>query len=120
DRRPVEAVGPGAHAFDGRTRRWNAARLDAYLAALLPVSGPPRLPPGGGETLDDRTAALERVILGLRTARGVDAELAARDPLAPLVPWALERGLLEARPGGRLGLTLRGRLLSDELFVRLL
>ncbi len=35
-RRPFEAVGPGAHAFDGATRRWNAARLDGYLAALTP------------------------------------------------------------------------------------
>ena len=33
-RRPHEAVGPGAHAFDGLTRRWNAARLDGYVAAL--------------------------------------------------------------------------------------
>ena len=33
--RAWEAVGPGAHAFDGETRRWNAARLDAYLAALF-------------------------------------------------------------------------------------
>ncbi len=34
-RLPYEAVGPGAHAFDGhRERRWNAARLDGYLAAL--------------------------------------------------------------------------------------
>ena len=28
-RQPYEAVGPGAHAFDGAVRRWNAARLDA-------------------------------------------------------------------------------------------
>ena len=33
-REPYEAVGPGAHAFDGAVRRWNAARLDGYLAAL--------------------------------------------------------------------------------------
>ena len=52
-RRPYEAVGPGAHAFDGATRRWNAARLDGYLAALAPPDGcAPRLPPGGAETLD--------------------------------------------------------------------
>ena len=39
ERRPYEAVGPGAHAFDGVTRRWNAARLDGYLAALTPADG---------------------------------------------------------------------------------
>ncbi|HVL52892.1 MAG TPA: coproporphyrinogen-III oxidase family protein, partial [Vitreimonas sp.] len=48
ERRPHEAVGPGAHAFDGRARRWNAARLDRYAAALTPADGSrPRLPPGG-------------------------------------------------------------------------
>jgi len=50
-RRPYEAVGPGAHAFDGETRRWNAARLDRYIAALVPAGGSvPALPPGGRET----------------------------------------------------------------------
>ena len=39
ERRPYEAVGPGAHAFDGASRRWNAARLDGYLAALAPADG---------------------------------------------------------------------------------
>ena len=39
ERRPYEAVGPGAHAFDGVSRRWNAARLDGYLAALTPPAG---------------------------------------------------------------------------------
>ena len=48
ERRPYEAVGPGAHAFDGVVRRWNAARLDGYLAALVPAPGRHlRLPPGG-------------------------------------------------------------------------
>ena len=41
ERRAIDAVGPGAHAFDGRVRRWNAARLDAYVAALLPADGSP-------------------------------------------------------------------------------
>ena len=40
-RLPYEAVGPGAHAFDGVTRRWNAARLDGYVAALTPADGSP-------------------------------------------------------------------------------
>jgi oxygen-independent coproporphyrinogen III oxidase len=37
ERRSVEAVGPGAHAFDGAVRRWKAARLDAYVGALRPT-----------------------------------------------------------------------------------
>ena len=60
-RRPYEALGPGAHAFDGVTRRWNAARLDRYVAALTPAAGTAaRLPPGGSEEIDARTAAADR------------------------------------------------------------
>ena len=54
-RRPHEAVGPGAHAFDGVTRRWNAARLDGYVAALADGAV---LPPGGiAPPLDPDAAA---------------------------------------------------------------
>ena len=43
------------------TRRWNAARLDGYLAALTPTDGSaPRLPPGGAERLDPATATQRR------------------------------------------------------------
>ncbi len=57
ERRPYEAVGPGAHAFDGSQRRWNAARLDGWLGALTPAPGrPAMLPPGDerGHRRDDR------------------------------------------------------------------
>jgi putative oxygen-independent coproporphyrinogen III oxidase len=117
ERRPYEAIGPGAHAFDGATRRWNAARLDAYLAAL---GGPtPKLPPGGSERLDPETAVAESLILALRTDRGVPATMANEPPLEGVAPWADASGLL-ARDGDRLVLTTRGRLLSNEVFSRLL
>jgi oxygen-independent coproporphyrinogen III oxidase len=119
-RLPYEAVGPGAHAFDGVTRRWNAARLDTYVAALRPVDGGrPSLPPGGAETIDTATATAESLVLGLRTDRGVP--LAARDegPLATAFDWALDAGLL-ATTDDRIVLTTRGRLLSNELFSRLI
>ncbi len=120
ERRPYEAVGPGAHAFDGTARRWNAARLDAYLAALDPPGGgKPRLPPGGSETLDKATAAAERVILGLRTDRGLPLSEADQGPLAESFGWALAMELLEVTGEGRMVLTTRGRLLSNELFARL-
>lgn len=120
ERRPYEAVGPGAHAFDGQTRRWNAARLDAYLAALTPDDGGDgRLPPGGEETPDPATAAAERVILGLRTSRGIPSAAALEPPLADHFGWALAAELLEVTSADRIVLTTRGRLLSNELFARL-
>jgi coproporphyrinogen III oxidase-like Fe-S oxidoreductase len=121
-RRPYEAVGPGAHAFDGARRRWNAARLDGYLAALAPARGSaPALPPGGEETLDAHVAEVEAAILALRLDTGVGADEAARGPLAAHVDWALTAGLLEDYDdeGRRVRLTTRGRLLSNELFARL-
>jgi oxygen-independent coproporphyrinogen-3 oxidase len=118
-RLPYEAVGPGAHAFDGRTRRWSAARLDGYIAALAPHDGSqPRLPPGGAEIVDERTAAAERVILGLRLDSGLPLRAGLEPPLVSTYDWAAAAGLLAAT-GNRIVLTTRGRLLSNELFARL-
>jgi oxygen-independent coproporphyrinogen III oxidase len=117
-RRPYEAVGPGAHAFDGSTRRWNAARLDSYRAALAPVGGQsPRLPPGGSETIDAETALVETMVLGLRTDLGIPRAMASLPPFAEAFAWADGNGMLD-RPGDRITLTTRGRLLSNELFSR--
>jgi putative oxygen-independent coproporphyrinogen III oxidase len=119
-RLPYEAVGPGAHAFDGVTRRWNAARLDAYLAALAPAgAAAPKLPPGGMEHIDRRTAIAERAILSLRTADGLATAPGARRRLASRLADAIAAGLLNEGSAGRLTLTLRGRMLSNEVFARL-
>ena len=116
-----EAVGPGAHAFDGaRTRRWNAARLDGYFAALVPTDGSDgRLPHGGAETTDEVTAAAEGAILRLRTSFGLPVEIAARRQFAAALSWARANGLIETS-GTAARLTNRGRLLSNEVFLRLL
>jgi coproporphyrinogen III oxidase-like Fe-S oxidoreductase len=120
ERRPYEAVGPGAHAFDGLTRRWNAARLDGYLAALTPSDGgTPGLPPGGSEAIDPDTATAEAIILGLRTDRGVPFEMAGRPPLDGTFGWALAADLVAVTDDDRIVLTTRGRLLSNEVFARL-
>jgi oxygen-independent coproporphyrinogen-3 oxidase len=118
-RQPYEALGPGAHAYDGLHRRWTGARLDGYVAALRPADGsPPRLPPGGSETLDARTAHVESLVLGLRLDEGIALEDAG-GPFAPAFAWAREAGLVTLAPADRLVLTTRGRLLSNELFARL-
>jgi coproporphyrinogen III oxidase-like Fe-S oxidoreductase len=124
-RRPTLGVGPGAHGFDGdRRRSWNAARLDAYLAALLPgdpgaaegEGEAPRLPPGGAETLDDEAVELESLSLALRTTDGL-----SRAALTPSGARAMEAaraaGLVEAAHGDRLRLTAAGRLLAGQLAV---
>jgi oxygen-independent coproporphyrinogen-3 oxidase len=119
-RSPYEAVGPGAHAFDGWTRRWNAARLDGYVEALVPADGSaPHLPPGGSEALDAETAAAEEIVLGLRLDDGLDAAALGTPVLAETFAWARDLELVSFDPDGRVRLTTRGRLLSNELFARL-
>jgi putative oxygen-independent coproporphyrinogen III oxidase len=120
ERRSYEAVGPGAHAFDGVTRRWNAARLDGYLDALGSADGTgPRLPPGGAETVDADQAAAETIILGLRTDRGIARAAADAPPFRDATAWAVSAGLASVTATDRVVLTTRGRLLSNEVFARL-
>jgi oxygen-independent coproporphyrinogen-3 oxidase len=113
--RAWEAAGPGAHAFDGERRRWNAARLDGYLAALTPVPGDqPQLPPGGSD--DDITAG-ELAMLRLRTAEGLPSA-AIDGSMGDALRWAIDRQLARVQ-GERVTLTRAGRLLSNEVFARL-
>lgn len=115
-RRPVLAIGPGAHAFDGgRRRTWNAARLEGYLTAL--AAG--RLPPGGLDELDEATALAESAILGLRLLEGIETTLAQHPAVAPALDWGREAGLVDD-VDGRSRLTSQGRLLANEVFTRLL
>ena len=121
-REPYEAVGPGAHAFDGATRRWNAAAMEPYVAALLPPEARRALPPGGHEQISPETAAAERLILSLRLDGGVPVAWTESQPAASAFAWANSAGLLELTEiegESRLRLTTRGRLLSNELFSRL-
>lgn len=107
---PWEAVGPGAHRFDGTTRSWNLARLDGYLSALAAR----RLPPTSSVTTTSAERGAERAILRLRTAAGV-----APTELGHELAWAFSSDLLEQAGGGNVRLTVKGRLLSNELFARL-
>jgi len=123
-RRPYLALGPGAHGFDGMRRWWNAARLDGYLSALVPGAGRcAALPLGGHDVVDGRSAVSERAILRLRLSDGLDRRAAnglRRDPaMREALEWAGAAGLLEASGRG-VALTMRGRLLADELFVRMI
>ena len=117
-----DAVGPGAHAFDGAfTRRWNAAPLDAYLSALVPADGSsPALPPGSSEIVGAAVARAESVVLALRTRAGVSRAVANRAEHAAAFSWAATNGLLVSTADDRVRLSPRGRLLSNELFARLM
>jgi len=118
ERASVAAVGPGAHAFDGVTRRWNSANLDAWEGSLQQGE----LPPGGESPAESSAAgAAEGLVLALRMARGVERDVAVRDGFSDAITWGESNGLLAPHPAdaSRVQLTLRGRLLSNELFSRI-
>ena len=63
--------GPGAHSFiigQDQIRRWNEPDLEKYLAA---ASAGDFASVRGYEALSEDQLAMERVMLGLRTAEGV-------------------------------------------------
>ena len=60
-------VGPGAHSYDGRNRRWNLSNLTDYMATL-----PGHDVPHEVEYLTTDERYDERIITELRTARGID------------------------------------------------
>jgi hypothetical protein len=64
-------------------------------------------------------AEAERLLLALRLDRGLPASAADTPPLDAVAPWALANALLDLTSDDRLVLTTRGRLLSNELFARL-
>jgi oxygen-independent coproporphyrinogen-3 oxidase len=70
-------LGPAAHSFDGRTRRWNLAPWEAYRRAV--ALG--RLPGAAAETLTADERELERRYLALRTDQGLPVALCAPERL---------------------------------------
>jgi oxygen-independent coproporphyrinogen-3 oxidase len=118
-RRPVLSAGVAAHGQCGR-RRWAAPdELLAYLEAV--ETG--RLPRAWSHDLEPREVLRERVMLGLRLARGIREELVeACVEEAPVFRETLQDFLIlghARRSEGRLRLTPRGWLVSNELFASL-
>jgi len=100
-------IGCAAHSHvDGR-RWWNVRTPERYIATV--EAG--RSPVAAGEHIDGPTRRLEELQLALRTRTGVpEAALAEDDP-------ALD-GLV-CRVAGRAVLTVEGRLLANEVALRL-
>ncbi len=108
---PYLGLGPSAHGFDGRSRRWNVAAYAAWQAQLATGQDPM----AGAETLTPDNVAAEAVYLGLRTTDGLllnDAE----DVLTR--PWE-EAGWVTIGPDGRLRCTPLGWLRLDSLAAAL-
>ncbi|PPF20109.1 MULTISPECIES: radical SAM family heme chaperone HemW [unclassified Rathayibacter] len=109
-------VGPGAHSHVGGVRWWNVKHPAAYADRLSTGASPA----AGRETLDAGTRRVEDVLLRSRLADGlpIDAiDAGRRSEVAGLIADGLVDG--RAALGGRIVLTLRGRLLADAVVRRL-
>ncbi len=101
--------GSAAHSHAAGRRWWNVRTPERYVS--LVEAG--RSPVGGGERLEPSQVAFERLVLSLRTPRGVPVSSlpgAEDDP---------ELSSLVQRRGDRFVLTVRGRLLANEVAARL-
>lgn len=121
DHTPYLGIGLGAHSFAwdkrGARRWWNERKIRPWTARV----GAGERPLAGEETLDLAALRLEAVLLGLRTAEGIDLgrfreryglDLAAANER--LLAQLEAEGLLEVA-GGRLRLTPGGLAVADGL-----
>src|SRR6266496_533307 len=102
-------LGPAAHSFDGRTRRWNLAAWEAYRRAV--AAGLSAV--DAEEVLSEEQRELESLYLALRTDAGMPLAALCR-PLPPAATRWVERGWAQIRDQ-RLVCTPEGWLRLDAL-----
>lgn len=95
-RRPYVGLGPAAHSFSGRSRSWNDATLVDYAHTE--------------EALSVEDEKVETLMLGLRTARGVDIDFLHGNCRDMDIYRLLDTGALQVE--GR-----RVRIPEDHFFV---
>ena len=110
-------IGPGAHSHVGGLRWWNVKHPGAYAERLATGASPAH----AREYLDATSRRMERIMLGVRLAEGLDAaELDERGAAAARLE--ADAGLVDpaALARGTVVLTLAGRLLADGVARHLL
>ena len=107
--RAYVGLGPAAHSYDGRARRWNIAAWPAYARAI--AAG--RSPVECEEILTPEQRELERLYLALRTDAGLPVTALDR-PRPPSTARWIEHGWAEVN-AGRLVCTPQGWLRLDAL-----
>ena len=102
-RHPYVGLGPAAHSFDGKVRRWNKDSLSSFVGST-------------GESLSPAEIKEEQIMLGLRTATGVPAELLEATKAAEM----LADGRLARVADGRLRIPEDHWFVSDDIIAELI
>ena len=111
---PYLGLGPAAHSFRKNERWWNERSLNRWLQALAEN----RSPVAGRELLSEDQMNMEKILLGLRTDKGIDLATAATPQARRLAEnWQTE-GLARIE-NGRLILTREGLVLADRLALEM-
>jgi len=116
---PFYGIGGGAHAYDGRSRRVNTLKTESYIEQIAAQGHAIR----EQHELSDGERAAEAIFMGLRLIEGINLAAFKSDYGVDIfgqygteLEEQIEAGLVEIEDG-RLKLTDRGRLLSNEVFM---
>ena len=104
DGTPYVGIGAGAHSYVGNIRSWNKDDLEAYLSGKAQREQ---------EVLSETDIYNERIMLGLRTNKGVERSAIKKD-----VKAHIEAGLLRETEDGHIvatqqGLHILNRIIED-------
>jgi coproporphyrinogen III oxidase-like Fe-S oxidoreductase len=117
---PYLGLGPSAHSFSGTHRWWNERKLGPYEKRI--ENG--ERPVAGSEELTRTDLALEALMLGLRTADGIDLDqfrkqyyVDIQGQNSKLIEKFILEGLVEDRQD-KLILTMAGLTIADSLVPR--
>ena len=108
---PYLGLGPSAHSFHHGLRWWNVKSLRDYCTILEGA----KAPVAGSENLTPEQLHLEALVLGFRTASGVDRRLLTRQPGSEKILGDLETSGLLTSVGERVVPTREGFLVADGL-----
>ena len=108
DGTPYIGIGAGAHSYVGRVRSWNPDDLDTYIRGIRDGKLERE-----SETLTDKDLYNERIMLGLRTSKGVPCA----DIQGDINPY-IQQGLLRLTSDHRIvatqaGIHLLNRIIED-------
>jgi len=117
DHTPYLGIGPSAHSFAEGRRWWNERKTKNYESRIETRDRPL----AGSEELSAHDLALEALMLGLRTAEGIDLHrfrecygVDLKQDNSKRLALLEERSLLRSE-GGRLVPTLQGLAIADSL-----
>lgn len=109
---PYAGLGPAAHSYDGRARRWNLSAWEAYRRAMEQRTSAVE----SEEVLSAEQQSLERLYLGLRTVTGAPLADVRVSPVA--LAGLVEQGWV-VEQAGHVKCTVEGWLRLDSLVTAL-